>query len=69
MIAVEVSGAAGGLGESELALAHDHGDHARQAAAIDPAVHPLAHAVEPRCGKTDLFGGDERQGVHGDPPR
>ena len=68
LVALDV-GLAAGLGEGELALAHDHGHHAGQAAAVDPAVHPFAHAVEPLSGKTDLFGGDERQGVHGDPPR
>ena len=57
------------LGEGQFALAHHAGDHAGQLSAVDPAVHPLAHAVEPRCGKPDLFGGDERQCVHGDPPR
>jgi hypothetical protein len=67
-IALEV-GLAGGFGKGELAPAHDHGHHAGETAAIDPAVHPLAHAVEPRCGKADLFGGDEWQRVHGDPPR
>ena len=68
LVALDV-GLAAGLGEGQLALAHDDRHHAGQAAAVDPAVHPLAHAVEPLSGKTDLFGGDERQGVHGDPPR
>ncbi len=49
-----------GLGESELALAHDADHHAGELSAVDPAVHPFAHAVEPRCGKADLFGGNER---------
>jgi hypothetical protein len=67
LVALEV-GLAGDLGEGELAAAHHDRHHAGKTAAVDPLVHPLAHAVEPLSGKSDLFGGDERQRVHGDPP-
>ena len=62
-------GLADGFGEGELAPAHDHRRQAGQTAAVDPAMHPCAHPVEPRCGKSDLFGSNERQRIHGDPPR
>ena len=51
-----------GLGEGELALAHDADHHAGQLPLLTQLLYPLAHAVEPRCGKADLFGGDERRG-------
>ena len=68
LVALDV-GLAVGLCIGELALAHDRHRHARQPSAVDPVVHPLGDAVEPRCGKPNLVRSRERQGVHGKPPR